>query len=234
MSGGNAQEAAAAADRFMAAHRALRDDPSMQFDLAAAAPPPEPPQWLIQFYQWLNDVLKPVARSLDWIGSFMPDAPYARIFLWTIIGVAALALMWVVVDRLRHGAWRSPWRRRARVVHAAADEPDWEPDAAPVRSWLREADAMAADGRYAEAVHHLLFRSIEDIQRRRPRVVRPARTSRELAAEPAIPPSARDLFAGIARLVERSLFGGRPVSLDDWTSARSAYADFALPGAWRG
>jgi hypothetical protein len=63
--------------------------------------------------------------------------------------------------------------------------------------------------------------------------VRPALTSRELAAAEAIPAPARDLFARIARLVERSLFGGRPVAADDWTTARAAYADFALPGTWR-
>ena len=92
---------------------------------------------------------------------------------------------------------------------------------------------MAAQGRFAEAVHHLLFRSIEDIAKRRPRLVRPALTSRELAAADAIPGPARELCAGIARLVERSLFGGRAVDADDWASARRAYADFALPGTWR-
>ena len=33
----------------------------------------------------------------------------------------------------------------------------------------READALAAEGRFAEAIHHLLLRSVEDIGRRRPR-----------------------------------------------------------------
>jgi hypothetical protein len=112
-------------------------------------------------------------------------------------------------------------------------EEAWAPEAAPARAWLNEADAMARQGRFAEAVHHLLTRSIEDIARRRPRLVRPALTSRELAAATDIPPSARDLFAGIARLVEKSLFGGRPVSAEDWETARAAYADFALPGTWR-
>jgi hypothetical protein len=234
VSGRTVQEAATAADRFAAAHQALREDPSVQFDLQRAPPPPQPPEWLLDFLKWLGRTLEPVGRFFGWLTSFMPDAPYARIVLWTIIAAAALALLWVIVDRLRHGQWRWPWKRRLRIEAELVEEPDWEPDAAPVRSWLREADAMAAEGRYAEAVHHLLFRSIEDIQRRRPRVVRPALTSRELAAEPAIPPPARALFAGIARLVERSLFGGRPVGADDWTSARSAYADFALPGTWRG
>ncbi|MFL6730134.1 MAG: DUF4129 domain-containing protein, partial [Sphingomicrobium sp.] len=84
-----------------------------------------------------------------------------------------------------------------------------------------------------EAIHHLLFRSIEDIARRRPSAVRPALTSRELAASTAVPERARSLFAGIARLVERSLFGGRPVGEPDWVKARDSYAEFALAGAWR-
>ena len=75
---------------------------------------------------------------------------------------------------------------------------------------------------------------MDDIGRRRPRALTPASTSRELAAEPAIPPPARALFAGIAARVEASLFGGRPVDADEWQAARAAYADFALAGAWRG
>lgn len=196
-------------------------------------PPPEPPAWLRSFAQWLGEVLKPVGRLFEWIGSFMPDAPYARIFLWTVLAVAAAALAWMVFERIRHGEWRLPRRRRGVAVEPAAEEPGWSPDAAPARSWLREADALAAQGRYAEAVHHLLFRSIEDIGRRRPRLVRPALTSRELAAAAALPAPARSLFARIALLVERSLFGGRDVDARDWTEARTAYADLVLPGTWR-
>jgi hypothetical protein len=164
----------------------------------------------------------------------MPSAPYARIFLWLVLAVAALALLAIIFERVRHGQWRLPLRRRAMPADAAdEEEPHWAPDAAPARSWLKEADALAAQGCYAEAVHHLLFRSVEDLSRRRPRLVRPALTSRELAAAEAVPPAARDLFARIARLVERSLFGGRPVGETDWSHARAAYADFVLPGTWR-
>ena len=163
----------------------------------------------------------------------MPSAPYARIFLWTVLAIAALALIVVVVERVRHGQWRLPWRRTAIMEVPPEDETQWAPEVAPARSWLQEADALAAQGRYAEAVHHLLFRSVEDIARRRPRLVRPALTSRELAAAEPIPAGARELFARIARLVERSLFGGRPVAETDWSAARTAYADFVLPGSWR-
>jgi hypothetical protein len=179
-------------------------------------------------------VLRPVGRAFEWIGSFMPNAPYARIFLWTVLALAALFLIFIVYQRVRHGEWRLPRRRRAAAADAAAEEEaQWAPEAAPARSWLQEADALAARGLYAEAVHHLLFRSVEDIARRRPRLVRPALTSRELAAAEAIPSGARELFTRIARLVERSLFGGRRVGEKDWLTAREAYSGFALPTAWR-
>jgi hypothetical protein len=198
------QTAVAASQRFADAHRALREDPGIQFSMAPLPPPSPPPKWLLDFAEWLGRVLKPLARFFSWISQHMPQAPYARIFLWTVIGAAAMAVIWLVVERLRYGQWRMPKLRRSRAVAAAPAEEEWALDAAPVRSWLEEADALAAQGRYAEAVHHLLFRSIEDIGQRRPNLVRPALTSRELSAASAIPRAARDLFAGIARIVERS------------------------------
>ncbi len=235
VSAGNVQRAAAEADRFEAAHRALREDASIQFVLTRAKPPPEPPEWLRALGRLLRDALAPVGRFFRWLSSFMPDAPYARIILWTVIALAAAALLARVYERVRHGEWRLPQRRTSRTATAVdtADEEEWAPDAAPVRAWLAEADALAAAGRFAEAVHLLLFRSVEDIARRRPAVVRPALTSRELAAAPGMPASARALFARIARSVEASLFGGRAVDAEGWAEARAAYADFALPGAWK-
>ncbi|GGA53699.1 hypothetical protein GCM10011395_25130 [Sphingomonas psychrolutea] len=233
VSGATAQQVATATDRFAAAHAALKADPTVQFTLRRAPPPPQPPTWLEPFLKWLERVFEPVGRFFAWIDSFFPHWPYARIFLWSVLAVVVALVAWGVYQRIRYGEWRLPRRIRLRATAVVVDEEAWSPDAAPVREWLREADAMAAAGRYAEAVHHLLFRSIEDIARRRPRLVRPALTSRELSASDALPPSARDLFAGIARLVERSLFGGRPVDAVDWTGARAAYSDFALPGTWR-
>jgi hypothetical protein len=233
VSGGNGQEAVDAAERLAAAHKALKADSSIQFTLQPAPPPPKPPAWLREFFEWLGEVLKPVGRFLNWIGSFFPDAPYARAFLWLVLAGAALLFAVMVWRRVREGQWRLRRRRAGVGAQAEVEDEAWAPEAAPARAWLREADALAAEGRYAEAVHHLLFRSVEDIARRRPRVVRPALTSRELAAAASIPAGARDLFARIAGLVERSLFGGRAVEAPDWAAARAAYADLVLPRTWR-
>jgi len=229
---GASDKAASGSDHFAQAYHALRTDPSVQFNYAPPVAPPKPPHWLEAFFHWLGKALEPLGRALKWMGSFLPDAPYAKILLWTVIAIAAAALAWALYNRLRHGTWRIGFRRGAEW-HEAAGEPEWAPEEANARSWLEEADALAREGRFAEAIHHLLFRSIEDIRKRRPAVVRPALTSRELASSDGIPGRARDLFAAIAALVERSLFAGREVGEPDWKAARGAYSDFALAQAWR-
>jgi hypothetical protein len=182
--------------------------------------------------RWLGETLEPVGRALKWIGSLFPDAAYAQILLWAIIAAGGAVLLWALYNRVRHGEWRLRLPRRATVLDLTAEE-EWAPEESGARSWLEEADALAREGRFAEAIHHLLFRSVEDIARRRPALVRPALTSRELAASEGIPGRARDLFAGIAGLVERGLFAGRPVAEDDWLQARETYSNLALPAAWK-
>jgi len=220
-----------AAEQFDAAYKSLRADPAVQFNLVPPAPQQKPPAWLEAFFKWLADVFEPVGKFLAKIASYFPDAAYARILLWAVLGIAAIIVAWALYNRLRHGRWSLRLPRRA--VPADMPEDDWVPTEQSTRAWLEEADALAAAGRYAEAVHHLLFRSIDDIASRRPNLVRPALTSREIAAARGIPARAGQLFAGITALVERSLFGGRAVAEGDWLQAREAYANFALAGSWR-
>ncbi|MGZ8296228.1 MAG: hypothetical protein ACXWU4_03590, partial [Allosphingosinicella sp.] len=49
------QDAAGAVDGLAAAHEALKADSSIQFSLQPAPPPPQPPQWLRDAFEWLGD-----------------------------------------------------------------------------------------------------------------------------------------------------------------------------------
>jgi hypothetical protein len=198
------------ADAFAAAHARLLADPALQHHLPRVVPPVVP--------AWLKLLAKAIEAA--W--------PVLRIAVWVALAAAALALLWLIARRFLDLRW--PWRRG---VAPDSEQAEWRPEAAPARALLAEADALAAQGRYGEAARLVLQRSVEDIARRRPMLVRPATTSRDLAATPELPAAARPAFAAIAEVVETSLFADRGAGADAWARARNAYADFALAGHWR-
>jgi hypothetical protein len=182
----------------------------LQFDFPKYQPP-TPPQWLIEFGKFLAHYW-PVFRVLGWI---------------VAIGVVGL-LLYALVRQLLRQDWFSPSEKVAQT-----ETPQWHPAADAARNLLRDADALAALGKYGDAVHLLLLRSIEHIDTHRPELVRPAFTSREIGALEQLPPTARPTFMGIARVVERALFAGREIDAAEFAQCRRAYEQFAFPGTWR-
>jgi hypothetical protein len=201
---------------FDAAHAELLADPSIQFELPQIEP-------RVPEQRAREEVRVPSGFDL-------PSAPAGAgtlALFWIVVGLAAAGLLYLIVRRLAE--WRRPTHARS-----AEAEADWRLEEAPARQLLGDADALAAAGRYSEAAHLLLHRSIEEIDRRRPATVRKALTSRDIAGLPSIPPSPAAAFGAIVRAVERSLFGGRPLGADDWQICRSAYERFAFAGEWQG
>jgi hypothetical protein len=203
-------KAAGDAASFAEAHKRLLADSSIQFDLAPLEIKP-PPGWLIALQKFFEAIF-----------------PLLEILFWGLLIAAGLFVAYLVYLRTQGRVFS--WRRKRDLEEVAED---WQPAEAPARALLREADALAAEGRYTEAAHLLLHRSIEDIDRRRPHLVRPALTSRDIASSPHIPSKPKSAFAAIVMMVERSLFGGRALGEQDWGECREAYREFALAGAWR-
>lgn len=110
--------------------------------------------------------------------------------------------------------------------------PDLRPEEARAQALLEDADRLAAEGRFAEAVHLLLFRSIDDIQEKRSGVIGRSLTSREIGALGILPDAVREALLPIIRIVERSFFGGRDVDESGWKQARASYESFAFGEAW--
>lgn len=155
--------------------------------------------------------------------------PLMQVLFWVAVAGFALFILYLIVNRLS-GA---NWSRKSRLGEEAEAE-SWRPEAREARALLGDADALAAQGLYSEAARLLLFRSIEDIDAKRPDLIRRAFTSRDIAALEEIPPPPRSAFLAIAMMVERSLFAERPLAAGDWTSCRSAYEKFAFAEGWRG
>jgi hypothetical protein len=198
--------------------QALRADGDIQY--APVEPPktPAPPGWLKDFSEWLDALLRKIFGPLgEWFGVSWPVLKTIGIALLILI---VLAILWFWVLRPLLDA-RLPRR-------ATEAEPEWAPDRFAAVALLEDADRLAAEGRYGEAAHLLLQRSVHHIAEARPDWLQPASTAREIAVMPMLPQSARRAFSAIATRVERSLFALRDLDLADWQAARAAYADFAL------
>ena len=201
------------AARDSAAWAALRADSSIQFAPGAPPPPQVTPDWLLAVGRFLERLLRPLGElmGMDW-----------RWLMWTLIALAGVGALWLGWTLLFAPLLA---RRRAATAHEPAQ---WEPDRAAALALLEDADRLAAAGHYGEAAHLLLQRSVGQIGEARPGWLSPASTSREIGALRGLPERARQAFATIAQIVERSLFGLRGAGARDWHRAREAYADFAL------
>lgn len=213
-----ASSAPASDEALRAAHERLLADSRIQFALPELRvdPPGPPPDWLRALGRWLSAVFEALAPM------------FSAIFWGGVILLGAL-LLYMIVRSVMGANWPDVFRRRRP---AAAVEPEYRPDASTAKVLLEDADRLAAEGRFAEAAHLLLFRSLDDIRAHRPRLIQPAITSRELAVNEQLPPTARTAFSAIAGIVERSFFGGGHVDADSYRDARRAYEDFAFPRVW--
>ncbi len=191
---------------------AVRAASDIQYAPLPPVKPPVTPDWLRALGEWLRSIFGPLgeALGLSW--------PVVSKILIALTVLLVLFIVWRLIQPLL-GLRRKP------KVEA---EPEWAPDRAAAVSLLEEADRLAAEGRYGEAAHLLLKRSVSHIADARPGWLHPASTAREIASLTLLPEQARRAFGVIAVRVERSIFAMRDLDLADWTAARAAYADFAL------
>jgi hypothetical protein len=205
--GSNAADAAER--KLIAAHQSLLHAKGLQFDFARATPEPPPPHWL--------EVL---------VKALVAAAPVLKYVFWIGVAVGAALVLWLAVRDLGPPRLR---RRRA----AGPTTVDWRPERAAALSLLEQADALAAEGRFGDAIHLLLFRSIDDLVEKAPGAAPAAFTSRDIVGAAPIPDEPRQAFARIVAAVERTFFGGRPADGADFRRCRGDYETFAFSEAWR-
>lgn len=198
---------AADPDKLEQLHRQLLGDPTLQFHFEHMEPPKptEPPDWLVR----LIELVAPLLSYIFWAG---------------LLAVAALIAYALISEVLR--------RLPATQEEAKQDElppvPEYRPATERAHALLEEADRLAKEGRYGEAVRVLLHRSIEDMETAFPASIAPSMTSREISTVEHLSTQGRATFTKIARAVEYSLFAGHPLSSDTYVECRRAYESFAL------
>ncbi|MEO1029688.1 MAG: hypothetical protein AAFX02_11610 [Pseudomonadota bacterium] len=206
---------------FERAHEALTSDPQYQFDRpfepVVARQERETPDWLENTYDFFGNIFSFIADRFDVIGPVL------------LIIVIAFVVVFILREMGYVDFSRFFTAKKTETVDAGPLP--YRPDQEVARMVLGDADTLAAEGRFEEAVHALLYRSIEDIRAARGDV-EAFLTSREIGLLNELSPGGRQALGRIIQLVEGSFFGGRALGADGWHDAREAYEAFAFGDAF--
>jgi len=112
------------------AWRQLREASDIQFAPVKPKPPPQTPDWLERFGEWLQDVLEPVGRAL---GMSWPTIQNVLIVLGVML---ALVVLWFLLAPLVER-----WCTRPPTV----PEEEWTPDREAAEALLADADVAATN-----------------------------------------------------------------------------------------
>jgi len=143
-----------------------------------------------------------------------------------VIVIGVLLAFWFASEISRYGgdAELPPVDESRARMQAAAD--------AIIDRPLGDADELARRGEFAEAIHTLLLRTLQELVRSAAVRVAPATTSREVLARVPLLADARSALAGLITAVEITHFGDEPANAGDYERCRQQFHVFAQ--AFRG
>jgi hypothetical protein len=147
--------------------------------------------------------------------------------MWGLVVVTAVLLAsWLASELSRYGgdAELPPGAEVHDRMQAAS--------AAIIERPLGDADELARRNEFAEAIHTLLLRTLQELARSAALRVAPAMTSREVLARVPLLADARSALAGLITAVEITHFGDQPADAADYERCRQQFTVFAA--AFRG
>jgi Domain of unknown function (DUF4129) len=166
---------------------------------------------LERFGNWLNRMFAKVDRLRSrspWVG---------RALIWGVFLVIGIGLAM--------GLMRIERRWRVRLV-SMSERP--APEAVSARDWqlwLTDARKAADAGLWREAIHFLYWAAISRLESKRLWPADRARTPREYLALVAPEDPRRHSLASLTRTFERTWYGGRQATEDDYRATESLAAD---------
>ena len=106
------------------------------------------------------------------------------------------------------------------------------PAVAALHRPLDDADQLAREGRFAEAIHILLLRTFQELARAADVTIAPSLTSREILTRIPLRPGAREALVELTEVVELTWFGDDVPGEADWLRCRGRFDSFVA--AYRG
>lgn len=150
-----------------------------------------------------------------------PLSAIATALLWVLLGVAVVLIGFMLFREL------SGYEADAAADEETSEARDGRDDDAVVQAPLGDAEALAGQGRYGEAIHVLLLRTLEELARRVTVRLPRSLTSREILARVAVPDEARIALSDLVGAVEVTHFGSHEPSESDYLACRERFQRFA-------
>lgn len=169
------------------------------------------------FLEWFGNVLDEILARLMRFGARSPWIGFVLRAL--LLGGLCLLLVWFLV--------RIERRARIRLIEDGPGLPV-APSARNWQLWLRDAQAMSAQGLWREGIHFLYWAAIARLESRHLWPADSARTPREyLSLLPPADPRRAGLTA-LTKTFERTWYGGRQAGPGDYQSALQTAAELGV------
>lgn len=155
------------------------------------------------------------AGWLDWLNFDLPP-DLLRLLLWGAVILGVLVTLWSLRDSL-------PVFSRSRTIVTRDEAFQTSGSSGRMEEAQIEADDLARQGRYGEAMHLLLLKSLTEIRRGLGVSFAVSLTSREILRRVQLPDLGRDALSGVVQSVERTYYGGRSASQEDYIDCRTRF-----------
>lgn len=141
-----------------------------------------------------------------------------------ILIVAVAIILAIILYNLRNNLWSNS-RTRKLAAKKEKLNAEIEPEATSMRMGhaQNQADELAAQGLYAEAMHVLLLQSVSELRLRLSVSIAVSLTSREILHRIGLAPQGHADFANIVSRVEISYFGYHEPGAEDYNACRQSY-----------
>jgi hypothetical protein len=146
---------------------------------------------------------------------------FSRDFARFLLIAALTVLAAVVLLNLKNNLWSFS---RSRKLQFGSGEKTARPDVAErMERSQAHADDLAEAGSFAEAMHELLLRSVNEMRNRLDSPIAASLTSREILRHIGLSDEERDVFATIVGSVEISRFGPHNPGEGEYAACRRCF-----------
>ena len=161
----------------------------------------------------------PSGSSSSGAGGAGALSPIIAMLMWALLIAGAVIIIFYVIKELAKGGRKD----RVRADDQAIGE---EPVPAPAEldRPLEDADALARQGKFAEAIHTLLLRTFQELALASK--ISPHLTSREILAKIPLLTDGRDALGELVAVVELTWFGDDVPGEPEWLRCRAQFDRF--------